>query len=125
MPTFRPFQRALQHPRPHPRLRDAQLLVAPLLAAVIGGGVTAAVLLGAGVVDGARRRTVDRARRCATRPPALAATARGGLDRARHLQARRARRGLHPRRRRCAADPSPFDVDADAQPARGRPAPAS
>ena len=84
---------------------------------------TAAVLLGAGV--GRRRRRRDGRPAGAARggAPAAATARRRRADRARDLQARRARRRVHPRRDRCRPTQSPFDfVRSRAADAR-RPAP--
>ena len=86
--------------------------VSTVLAAVVGGGVTAAVLLGAGVVDsGDDHVTVIEpplvAQGLARRSPP---SSRRRAQRARDLRARRARRRLHPRPDAAAPSPSPFDV---------------
>src|SRR5215216_7792752 len=80
-----------------------------VLAAVIGGGVTAAVLLGTGAVDSGAPAT-------ATRPPlkvkgtqSLADTAGGGLG-AREIYKRDAPGVVFIRAQTVRTDPTPFDL---------------
>src|SRR5215218_180187 len=86
-----------------------------VLAAVIGGGVTAAVLLGTGAVDSGAPVT-------ATRPPlkvkgtqALADTAGGGLG-AREIYKRDAPGVVFIRAQTLRTDPTPFDLFETVQP---------
>ena len=74
----------------------ARAFAIPLAAAVIGGGVTAGVLVGTGAV-GQRPDDHDRPAGAADLGVAGLGVARRRADRARHLPPRRARRRLHPR----------------------------
>jgi S1-C subfamily serine protease len=80
-----------------------------VLAAVIGGGVTAAVLLGAGAVDGGDQATTTGAQLAGKGTPTLAASAGGGLG-AREIYKRDAPGVVFIRAQTLRTDPSPFDV---------------
>jgi S1-C subfamily serine protease len=84
-----------------------------MLAAVIGGGVTAAALLGAGVVDDDSAGTTGAAL-SGRGAPALTATAGGGLG-AREIYKRDAPGVVFIRAQTLRTDPTPFDVYDTAQ----------
>jgi len=84
------------------------------LAAVMGGGITAAVLLGAGVVDGGDDVTVIEPAIGGKGAPALAASAPGGLS-ARAIYKQRAPGVVFIRAQTVSTEPSPFDVFDGAQ----------
>jgi S1-C subfamily serine protease len=84
-----------------------------MLAAAIGGAVTAAALLGAGAVDGGESDT--EASLSGTGAPALTGTAGGGLG-AREIYKRDAPGVVFVRAQTLRTDPSPFDVFDTAQP---------
>ena len=87
-----------------------------VLAAVIGGGVTAAALLGAGAVDGGDAGDGDRARRSPPRAWSRSRRPRAaGSARARSTSATR-RAWCSCARRRCAPTRTPFDVYSTTQP---------
>ena len=94
-----------------------------MLAAVIGGGITAAALLGAGVVDGDRRTVIEPAARLQGRAGA-GASAGGGLS-AREIYKRDAPGVVFVRAQTLRTDPSPFDVFGTTAARRSRPARAS
>jgi S1-C subfamily serine protease len=86
-----------------------------VLAAVIGGGVTAAVLLGAGAVDEDESGPVTEASLVGRGAPALTAVAGGGFG-ARDIYKRDAPGVVFVRAQTLPTDPSPFDVVGSAQP---------
>jgi S1-C subfamily serine protease len=90
-------------------------LVSTVLAAVMGGGATAAVLLGAGVVDGADNVTVIEPPISTKGSATLAANRAGGLS-AGEIYRRSAPGVVFIRAQTLRTDPSPFDVDAAEQP---------
>jgi S1-C subfamily serine protease len=83
--------------------------VSTMLAAVMGGGVTAAALLGAGVVDPGDNVTVIESPIAPKGTQALAASAPGGLS-AREIYRRRAPGVVFIRAQTFETEPSPFDV---------------
>ena len=86
-----------------------------VMAAVIGGGVTAAALLGAGAVDSGDTGPVTEASIAGRGAPALTAVAGGGLG-AREIYKRDAPGVVFVRAETLPTDPSPFDVFHAAQP---------
>jgi S1-C subfamily serine protease len=86
-----------------------------VLAAVIGGGVTAAALLGAGAVDGGGDQATPVAPPGGKGAQALAAVAGGGLG-AREIYKRDGPGVVFVRAQTLRTDPTPFDVfDGGAQ----------
>ncbi len=83
--------------------------VSTVLAAVMGGGVTAAALLGAGVVDSGDQVTVVEPPIAPKGSPALAASAAHGLS-AREIYGRTAPGVVFIRAQSISTNPSPFDV---------------
>jgi S1-C subfamily serine protease len=82
-----------------------------VMAAVLGGGVTAAALLGAGVVDGGGDDVTVIEPPLATKgAPAMAASALAGGMSAREIYRRRAPGVVFIRAQTLRTDPSPFDV---------------
>jgi S1-C subfamily serine protease len=79
-----------------------------LLAAVVGGGVTAAALLGVGAVDGGDEEPATRSPMPAEAVPTLTVTA-GGLG-AREIYRRGAPGVVYIRAETVRTDPTPFDV---------------
>ena len=88
--------------------------VSTFAAAVMGGGVTAAALIGAGAVDSGDT-TVGEPPLAPRGAPALAATAVAGAMTAREIYRRRAPGVVFVRAQTLRTDPSPFDVSADPQ----------
>jgi S1-C subfamily serine protease len=86
-----------------------------VFAAVIGGGVTAAALLGAGAVDGDEPATMNGAPLTAKGMVALAASAGGGLG-AREIYKRDAPGVVFVRAQTLRTDPTPFDVYSTTEP---------
>ena len=86
-----------------------------VLAAVVGGGVTAAALLGAGAVDDGDSGPVTEASIAGRGAPALTAVAGGGLG-ARAIYKRDAPGVVFVRAQTLPTDPSPFDVVGGTQP---------
>src|SRR5215208_756637 len=86
-----------------------------VLAAVIGGGVTAAVLLGAGAVDSGDEATTAMPPLASKGTPRLAETAGGGLG-AREIYKRDAPGVVFIRAQTMRSDPTPFDVFDTVQP---------
>jgi S1-C subfamily serine protease len=86
-----------------------------VLAAVIGGGVTAAVLLGTGAVDSGEPATATRPALQVKGTQALADTAGGGLG-AREIYKRDAPGVVFIRAQTVRTDPTPFDVFETVQP---------
>ena len=87
-----------------------------VVAAVIGGGVTAAALLGAGVVDsGSDDVTVIEPPLAAKGAPAMAASAAVGAMSAREIYRRRAPGVVFIRAQTLRTEPSPFDVFSASQ----------
>jgi S1-C subfamily serine protease len=83
--------------------------VSTVAAAVMGGGVTAAALIGAGVVDSGDQATVTGSAITPKGSPALAASTRHGLS-AREIYGRSAPGVVFIRAQSITSDPSPFDV---------------
>jgi S1-C subfamily serine protease len=83
--------------------------VSTVAAAVLGGAVTAAALMGAGVVDSGDHVTVMGPPITPKGSPALAANSRSGLS-AREIYGRSAPGVVFIRAQSVAANPSPFDV---------------
>src|SRR5215204_5567363 len=86
-----------------------------LLTAVAGGGVTAAVLLGAGVVDGGEQGGTADAPLAAKGAGALAVATAGALG-AREIYKRDAPGVVFVRAQTLRTDPTPFDVFGTAEP---------
>ena len=86
-----------------------------MLAAAIGGGVTAAALLGAGAVDTGDSGPGNEAAISGRGTPALTAVAGGGLG-AREIYKRDAPGVVFVRAQTVATEPSPFDIFDTAQP---------
>ncbi len=82
-----------------------------MAAAVMGGGVTAAVLLGAGVVEGPDNVTVIEPPIATKGSATMAARRTGGLS-AREIYRRSAPGVVFVRAQTLRTEPSPFDVDA-------------
>src|SRR5689334_15014396 len=85
-----------------------------VLAAVMGGGVTAAVLMAAGLVDTGDDVTVMGPPVVPKGSPALAASTSSGLS-AREIYGRTAPGVVFVRAQAINANPSPFDVYDDSQ----------
>jgi S1-C subfamily serine protease len=83
--------------------------VSTVMAAVMGGGVTAAALIGAGVVETSESPTVIEPPLVTKGAPAMAASASGALT-AREIYRRRAPGVVFIRAQTLRTDPSPFDV---------------
>ena len=90
-------------------------IVSTVAAAVLGGGVTAAVLLSAGVVDGSDQVTVIEPPIATKGSAAMAAGRSGGLS-AREIYSRTAPGVVFIRAQTLQTAPSPFDVDTSAHP---------
>jgi S1-C subfamily serine protease len=88
--------------------------VSTLMAAIMGGGITAAVLLAAGVVD-RDDDTLPEPLTGARGTPALAATAMGAAMGAREIYKRMAPGVVFIRAQTVDASPSPFDIGSGAQ----------
>ena len=88
--------------------------VSTMTAAIMGGGVTAAVLLAAGVVDHDESSPAESATG-ARGAPALAATAMGAAIGAREIYKRRAPGVVFIRAQTVNASPSPFDIGTNVQ----------
>ena len=86
-----------------------------VLAGVIGGGITAAALLGAGAVDGDEPADTIGAALAGKGAPALTASAGGGLG-AREIYKRDAPGVVFVRAQTLRTDPTPFDVYDTTQP---------
>jgi S1-C subfamily serine protease len=88
--------------------------VSTVAAAVLGGGVTAAALIGAGAVDSGDDGDVEISS-LAKGAPALAVSAAGGALSAREIYRRRAPGVVFVRAQTLRTGSSPFDLDGDAQ----------
>jgi S1-C subfamily serine protease len=86
------------------------------MAAVMGGGVTAAALIGAGVVETSDGPTIVEPPLITKGAPALAASAAAGGLSTREIYRRRAPGVVFIRAQTLRTDPSPFDVYAGTQP---------
>jgi putative serine protease PepD len=86
-----------------------------MLAAAVGGGITAAALLGAGVVENGDDVSSTAASRSDKGAPALTAVAGGGLE-AREIYKRDAPGVVFVRAQTMRTDPTPFDVFGTGQP---------
>src|SRR4051794_731578 len=80
-----------------------------VLAAILGGGVTAAALMGAGIVDSGDHVTVMEPPIAPKGSPALAASSTHGLS-AREIYSRSAPGVVFIRAQSISTNPSPFDV---------------
>jgi S1-C subfamily serine protease len=89
--------------------------VSTVVAAVMGGGVTAAALIGAGVVETSESPTVIEPPLITKGAPAVAASAAAGALSAREIYRRRAPGVVFIRAQTLRTDPSPFDVYSGAQ----------
>ncbi len=89
--------------------RVKKLLASPLLAAIVGGGVTAGVLLGAGVVDEGNTTTVYQQSPLSATQPAADDRAAGGLT-AREIYKRDAPGVVFIQARTLQAAQSPFNL---------------
>ena len=86
-----------------------------VLAAAVGGGITAAALLGAGVVESGEDSDSIQASLSGRQAPALTAVAGGGLE-AREIYKRDAPGVVFVRAQTLRTDPTPFDVFDTSQP---------